>query len=792
MTLRSPSSLAALAALALLACAPAACSSGDEEPSSVASEINRATARDLPWEVSSPEGESVVPNVFYAEASENEQIMPLTVDGRHVVDRLIYPTIGNPNLFVRSEKDESFLTVMRLEKELLAHLSPRLTGGGNLMRLELTETDRDRLAFYLVERSARDAATDSNGAVVPGRGVIAIRPSALLVHAVPDDMPEPFKARWTVRALFDRTAMKDVPDGLYDVRMEVVRNGAIASAPNGAAAYEAHYNALRVFDRPLASIVNVTDTQVSVGNSFETKTLAKLREFVARVNTTTDPSVRDAAFITFNGDLHNSGSPETVSPSAVASTYRKEAEAILATLKELRLPIFLTLGNHDGYASIGHAPALFRSRIADFFGQSLHDAVDDVGPHTEWPGFAWDDYQRFLDETKLQMGGKHVDVFSGAHMRRPGTNFGRAWVPVARAERNMVLYDGVYQWQRTYGPTYASWHYGKTRFVNLDSYDLRQHRRTGWGLYTVNYGGGLSKVQLEWAKRELDRAETLSDDVVLVAHHDPRGGHKGKDYPFLFDQVDYTGIDQSFSNYFDAEVFGKAFCKLAPAWARSDEQEASCLHDGLQEWMRPDVDFDHEADGSPWYSNFEMISAIYTHPRVRTVLLGHTHYNSLEVFGAGDPLVPPNAARLDAKITASYDVENPLRGHSRPDRPEVEEAVAAAANALGELDRAASQLKGRGLDGAGRELVILRLTSNADLTDQKQAGRAMYGFATLGLSKRAGYDAPQINDVTFFINDGRGSFEAVRHLALDRTRRVGNAATDATNPLRGLFQGFGE
>jgi len=733
-----------------------------------------------------------VPNVFYAEASENEQIMPLTIDGRHVIDRLVYPTIGNPNLFVRSENGESFLTVMRLEKELLAHLSPRMepAGNGGLMRLELTESERDRLAFYLVERGARAAATDSNGTVSPGPGVIAVRPSALIVHVIADDMPEPFKARWTVRALFDREAMKAVPAGLYDVRMEVLRDGSIATAPNGSSAYEAHYNALRVFDRPLASIVNVTDTQVSVGTAFEDKTLAKLREFVARVNASTDPTVRDAAFITFNGDLHNGGSPEIVSPSAVANTYRREAEAILATLKELRLPIFLTLGNHDGYASTGHAPALFQSRIADFFGASLHDAVDDVAKRAEWPGFDWRDYERYLGETKNQMGGKHVDIFSGAHVRRPATTFAEGWLPLDRAQRNMVLYDGVHQWQRTYGPTYASWHFGKTRFVNLDSYDLRQHRRTGWGMYTVNYGGGLSKVQLDWATRELDRAEAASDDVVLVAHHDPRGGHQGKDYPFYFEQLEYTGIDQSFGNYLGAEVFGKTFCKRAPSWAQSDERKESCLHDGLQEWMRPDPDFDREDDGRSWYSGFAMIDAIYKHPRVRTVLLGHTHFNSLEILGAGDALVP-SSVRLDPTTTASYEVANPLRAHSRPNHPAAAQAIATATQELAELDKAAGQLTGRGLEGDARELVVLRLTSNADLTDQKQGGRAMYGFATLGLSKRDGYDAPQINDVTFFINDG-GRFEAVQRVAIDRRRRIGNAATDPANPLRGLFEGFGE
>jgi hypothetical protein len=184
-----------------------------------------------------------------------------------------------------------------------------------------------------------------------------------------------------------------------------------------------------------------------------------------------------------------------------------------------------------------------------------------------------------------------------------------------------------------------------------------------------------------------------------------------------------------------------------------------------------------------------MIDAIYKHPRVRTVLLGHTHYNSLEVLEAGDPLVPATVT-LDAKRMAAYEVENPLRGHSQAERP-LAAATAAATKDLSELTRATAMLAGHGLEGDARELVVLRLTSNADLSSQKRAGRAMYGFATLGLSMRDGYDAPQINDVTFFINDG-GRFEAVKRVAIDRRKRIGNAATDRANPLRGLFDGFGE
>src|SRR5262249_8173289 len=116
---------------------------------------------------------------------------------------------------------------------------------------------------------------------------------------------------------------------------------------------------------PDFSVINVTDTQVSHSEpgrgplpktAFEGKTLAHMREFVARVNTSTEADVRDAAFITFNGDLHNGGSPEALRPARVAWTYNDEATVILDALKDLRVPIFLTVGNHDGYVSTGQVP----------------------------------------------------------------------------------------------------------------------------------------------------------------------------------------------------------------------------------------------------------------------------------------------------------------------------------------------------------------------------------------------------------------------------------------------------
>ena len=97
------------------------------------------------------------------------------------------------------------------------------------------------------------------------------------------------------------------------------------------------------------------------------------------------------------------------------------------------------------------------------------------------------------------------------------------------------------------------------------------------------------------------------------------------------------------------------------------------------------------------------------------------------------------------------------------------------------------------LQGAGRELAILRLTSNSDLSDQTYNGKAMYGFSALTLSTRKDgrrYGLPQINAVRFFLNDG-GSFELVSEVLLDRTKNIPNAQVNGDNPLCSLFKGAG-
>jgi hypothetical protein len=781
-------------------------------------------SKDKPWEVTSDLGESYLPNLFYAEASENEQIMPTMMDGRYVIDRLVYPTIGNPNLYVKSDPKDSLMLVMRVEPDLYAHLhwSARPLEGSPLQELSFQAmTSGDGVEFFLVSKAARASAGESELPIGAddGKNIIRIKPSKILLHPVPEDMPEAFRKRQTWRVIFDQAAMKDVPPGLYDVRYEIRRGGKLATGGG----YEFQYNAVRVFGSAPAndeySVINVTDTQVSLGATLESKTLQKLKDFVSMVNLTTDPAVRNAAFITFNGDLHQGGSIGGLKSDFVANTYQSEGREILRALRELNVPMFLTIGNHDGYSATGQVPDFIKT-IEQGFGPQFPEVVAMANPKA-WPDFDYDQYQGYLQATASigRLGGWHRDIFTGRYVRRAGAStFKDGWLELPKKDRNYILYDGFYQWQRTFGPLYYSWSFGKNHYISVNSFDLRQHRRSGWGMYTVNYGGGISPVQMEWLSRELDRAESLNRDTIVLAHHDPRGGHNNKDYPFLYEQLEYHGIGQSAWNYIAGKYVFPFACNKLPSWAQPDSLQDNCLHDGLQEWMRPDEEFDcDDADRlpsgacnttlfdpkkapqerhAPRFSGLELIDKLLKHHRVRTLLLGHTHYNSFEMLQAGDELLPAKMPEDQMQAYASMEVQNPLRGFAWSSQPSsvdydpqglgqlsVDQKNARAAVQFADVARSVTRV----VEGDHRELAVLRTTSNADMTGQKYQGMTMLGFAVFRIAHKAdarNYDAPQVNSVKMFINkDGR--FDVVKEVPIDRTARV--RMRDPSNPINNLF-----
>lgn len=790
-----------------------------------------APLTELPWEVVSEQGETYLPNMFYADSSQTEQIMPLTVDGRLVIDRLIYPTLGNPNLVTKDDPNDSLVVVLRLEQSVLDKFNPtetRLVPGHNRHYLDLAPTADSQFAYYLIARSARETFAEYNQAIpgADGTSVVRIEPTELQIDPITPDMPEALRARRTVRVVFRGAQLAATPPGLYDLRFEAKQNKRLIPAPSstgapaGGAVYEWQYNAVRVFGsgptNDAYSVINVTDTQYSLGTFYAGKTKERLDDFVSYVNLSTDPAVRNAAFITFNGDLHNGGSPTTLRQNAVASTYNAEAKGILNTLKWLRVPIFLTAGNHDGYSSTGIAPGAVKS-ADNLVGTSMDGIVQAAEPKA-WPNFSLAAYQSYVAQldTAKRPGGFERDLFTGSFQRFAGARtFKDGWKELPREARNMVLYDGFNQWQRTYGPLNSSFKFGKNFYINMNSFELRQHTRSGWGMYTVSYGGGLSAPQMEWVRREVDAHP--AEDVVLLAHHDPRGGHNGADPGYYFAPLAFRGMGQSTVNYLIAEVWNPQVCKL-PSWALSDAKELGCLHDGLQEWMGPETAFDckpseRKADGkcdatlfrdgtSNYYrfSAFDLIDLVATHPNVRTYLLGHTHYNSYEMLQSGAELAPTAFSDEQLRSFANLEVQNPSRGYAWQQEqgdtsgnydPETLQKLQLDARAaeLKKMYEGASKLTQRKLQGDRRELAVLRTTSAADLTSQKVQGASMFGFAVFQVAKRSdsrGYTLPQINTITYLRNLNGDQFGNVATIDVNRTQSV--ALHGANNPLSSLFQ----
>ncbi len=800
-------------------------SSGAQSSSGSAS---TTLADELPWEVVTEQGETVLPFLFYAEPSQNEQVMPHTVDGHAQINRLVYPTFGNPNLFLRDDDKDSLLVVLRVEESAYDQLAPTLGGqvpGKQRSYLELTQDVKNHLAVWLVPRGGRAQYTALSQVIPGGNGnsrLFPITPSEIQLDPIADDQPESLSRRRTLRLIFRKDALANVPADLYDLRFELLQDGRAAVGDDASPVVEWQYNAVRIYDDSADEyeVLNVTDTQLSMGDVKTGDPRTHLKNFVEYVNTSTDPAVRDAKFITFNGDLHNGGSLLTIRQNAVANTYRNEAAFILTTLKELRKPIFLTPGNHDGYAATGVAPSAIVT-ADNTVGTTLTDVVNAASP-SPWPDFKVDRYQAYRNAVANSPGGFANDLYVGSFVRRAGERtFGKAFVQeIPREKRNMVLYDGFHQWQRTYGPLNYSFQFKNNHYITLNSFDLRQHVRSGWGMFTVNYGGGISAVQEEWLRREL--ASHTEDDIVLIAHHDPRGGHKGTDRGYYFAQLAYTNVQQSMANYLLQEIWNPTACNSLPGWARPESTtDEECLHDGLQEWMGPNLKYDclaTEMDESgackpELFANplehayrfdaYRFIDVLAQTANIRTLLLGHTHMNTLEVLQSGEVLVPVQFTDEQLRGFASLEVQNPARGYAWQselsgqtpadyDPAALQEAqIEARMKQLRALYEGAARGSSQNLGGdANRELVVLRTTCTAALTTQKNVGGdKAVGFAVLSLFRNAdarGQSLPQVNRARYYQSNPSTKFSVLGEIDIPRTQAVGQSA--ASNPLRALFK----
>lgn len=654
------------------------------------------------WQIKNTRGVTVLPDIYYSDDIQNFQIMPMGLSqnqGRPLIDNIIYPTLGNPSLFIKcvesivvkkcseESKKDTFMTVLRLEHQIKVDLfksSNAQSKDTKYTKLEFKSDQNANLTFKLINRHNNNEIFD-------------IKPSEILV--VNENLvPELLKSRDTLMFHFNQNDLTNVRPGLYDVVLKVKNKNS-----------QTQYNALKIFDGEPQNkyrVINVTDTQVSLGKdlAFATKTKDRLLDFVKEVNLT-QLNAKDEdkpAFIIFNGDLHNGGSPMNLNPIDVAYTYQKEAETIVDALKNLKVPIFLTPGNHDGYASTGVTPSFIDEITPD--DQKINAIAKKVKPD-----FA-NDYANYLKKVTEMPGGKHLDIFEGVLIRQ-GEQDATKWVEVPKEHRNFMLYDGFNQWRKTYGPLYTAWTFKNNYYININSYDLRQHRRTGWGMYTVNYGGGISPLQMLWIYNEFTNAKRYhgQKDLILLSHHDPRGGHRGKDYPYYFTQVDYNGMAESLFNFVNGEMVKPTLCRSVPDSLMPHDLYLDCLHDGLQEWMRADSEYDcseefkvinprtkltwdktcnvalfnqsivdvntecakPDADIQncsqdaianrnklhPRYSGYELIHHITKFQNLETILLGHTHYHNFEKFKNGDQLVGVEVI-LDKLTQNNYDYDD--------------------------------------------------------------------------------------------------------------------------------------
>ncbi len=766
-----------------------------------------------PWEIKTNRGETILPDIFYAEAFQNEQLSPLTLNNNtYQINRLIYPTLGNPNLFERYEADEIFPVVVRLEPDLTDAIFPQKKlikaddfEGTNLFQLQNSDSD-NQIHVYLIKRTAREFATTKESLYLDGipEDVYEITPSRVYLHDR-SIVPPPFNQRDTLRLLFNKNDLSKISAGLYDLRIEIITSGIFIDS-------EFQYNALRIFDNAIKngySFINISDTQISVdyvGGSLSIgyQSANKIEEFVHFINSTKNPEIKNAPFIMLNGDLHNGGSTKILSPNSVFLNYNNEANLILDILKNANYPIFLIPGNHDGITSFGHVPSIFNQMF-----KNIVAVVKSKNPSY------LERFTDYLRETRGIIGGKHVDLYLGQFIRKPNaTTFQKGWINVPASERNLVLYDGFYQWQKAYGPLYYSFKFGKNFYINLNTFELRQHKRSGWGMYLVNFGGGISPVQTEWIGNDLITAQNLHLDTILSSHHDPRGGHDGKDFPYYFKQLDYTDISSILLRFLNVGVLSRFTCNSK--WIRFfPTQYQNCHHDGLHEWMHPDPEFDcYDEDKYTidtvvkgkqvgqcrsmdellvgkglYYSGHQLINLINNFTVARTLLIGHLHYATLEVLQNSHEVIPPRLNLAKGLETNYFVLEraNPVREAAYLQETANSKALFPV-NELSYINsfyEKSSKSINRHLKN--HELAILRFTSASQTTPQERLGKDNYGFALLNITPKNDYRnylLPQVNRISYFQNVGN-NFTNIGNFDIDRTKDFGKF--DLTNPLKTFF-----
>ncbi|MBI3016535.1 MAG: metallophosphoesterase [Deltaproteobacteria bacterium] len=245
-----------------------------------------------------------------------------------------------------------------------------------------------------------------------------------------------------------------------------------------------------------------------------------------------------------------------------SSSYWNEFQSVFQFFRHLKFPLFVAPGNHDGYA------AYEKQNSSATFSQ-LKFTPTLTGPEAE-----------------------------------------------------PVLFDGKHFWQKMFGPRYFSFDFGVWHFVFLDTFDHYRFFRLSYSNFGANDGGWISKEQMAWLEADLKAAERSDKKIILVGHHDPRGGAQG----MFYDDPSYRYPRRGILRLGDE------------LWYKFKNFKSNPLFSS-QEWSSSETSVDpNKLIDTTYDSAKELMRLIETYP-VTHFFLGHVHASYHDVVKLGNKKV---------------------------------------------------------------------------------------------------------------------------------------------------------
>ncbi|HLD74849.1 MAG TPA: metallophosphoesterase [Bdellovibrionota bacterium] len=266
-----------------------------------------------------------------------------------------------------------------------------------------------------------------------------------------------------------------------------------------------------------------------------------------------------------------------------SSSYWNEYSSIIKFIRQLNFPVFSATGNHDGYAS--------------YEKMNTSKTVKDV-------------------------------EYSGVRMGQ---------------EEQKVIFDGKQFWRKMMGPLSYSFDFGIWHFVIMDTFDLERFFRLSYSNFASNNGGWVSKEQLSWLETDFKAATDRGQKIILVGHHDPRGGAKGMFYDderYRFPRRKVLKLDDEL-------------------WHHLKQYKENTLY-AAQEWAGVKTEINSPTIDLHFDSAKELLNLI-AHYNITHVFLGHVHADYKDIVELGGrkiQFIHTTALAAQAYKARSYEEPN--------------------------------------------------------------------------------------------------------------------------------------